>query len=75
MNTANINVSLSFEQIRSIISQLPMVDKIKSSQYLAKETDEEKKILKNIEHGLKEAKLHKEGRMQLKTLDQLLDEL
>ena len=74
MNTANVNILLSFDQILGIISQLPMVDKIKISQYLVKETSKDKKILKDIEQGLKEVKLHKEGKIELKTLDQLLDE-
>jgi len=75
MNTANINISLTFDQIINILSQLPPVEKRKISQYLARETNNENKILKDIEEGLKEVKLHREGKIQLKTLDQLLDEL
>jgi len=75
MNTANVNIVLSFDQILTIISQLPMVDKIRINQYLVKETSQEKKILEDIEQGLKEVKLHKEGKIELNTLDQLLDEL
>jgi hypothetical protein len=75
MDTANINISLTIDQIISILSQLPPVEKRKISQYLAKETKKENKIIKDIEEGLKEVKLHKEGKIQLKTLDQLLNEL
>jgi hypothetical protein len=75
MNTANVNISLSFDQIINILSQLPLVEKRKISQYLARETSNESKILKDIEEGLKEVKLHSEGKIKLKTLDQLLDEL
>ena len=75
MTTANLNISLNLNQILSIISQLPIDDKIKISHYLVEETREDTKILMDIEQGLKEVKLHKEGKIELKTLDQLLDEL
>ena len=75
MDTANINISLNIDQILSLISQLPVVDKMKIKQYLTTETDEEKKVLRDIKLGLQEVKLHKEGKIELKTLDQLIDEL
>ncbi|MEA3443620.1 MAG: hypothetical protein U9R19_02715 [Bacteroidota bacterium] len=34
-----------------------------------------KKTLMNIKKSLKEVELHKKGKIELKTLDQLLDEL
>ena len=75
MNLAKVNISLSFEQILSIISQLPSVEKIKLRQYLTKETDESISVLKDVKEAYQEAKQHQEGNIKLKTLDQLLDEL
>jgi len=75
MNTANINISLNFEQILNIISQLPSIEKMKLKQYLIKETNNDVQILENIKQGLDEAKLHEEGKLELKSLDELLDEL
>jgi len=75
MNSAKVNISLSFEQIVSIISQLPKIEKIKLRQYLTKETDESISVLKDVKEAYQEAKQHQEGNIELKTLDQLLDEL
>ena len=75
MNSSNINISLSFEQIISIISQLPSVEKLKLRQYLAKETEEELTVLKDIKQAYNESKQHQKSEIELKTLDQLIDEL
>jgi hypothetical protein len=75
MNSAKVNISLSFEQILNIISQLPSVEKIKLRHYLTKETDESISVLKDVKEAYQEAKKHEEGDIELKTLDQLLDEL
>ncbi len=75
MKTANVNIALSFEQIISIVSQLPSVDKIKLKHYLSKEIDADVDILKDIKQGLNEVKQHEKGEIELKSLDQVLDEL
>ena len=75
MNTANINISLNFDQIVNIISQLPSIEKIKLHRYLAKETSKEIDILKDIKQGLDEVKQYEDGDINLKSLDQVLDEL
>ncbi len=75
MNTANVNISLNFEQILNIISQLPSIEKIKLHQYLVKETSKESEILKGIKQGLDEVKQYQDGKIKLKSLDQVLDGL
>ncbi len=75
MNTAKINIALNFEQIVSLISQLPNIEKIRLRQYLLRETNENVEILKDIKQGFSEARQHENDDLELKTLEELLDEL
>jgi hypothetical protein len=75
MSTTSVNISFSLEQILSIISQLPMTDKLTISKYIAEDTSQEQRIAHDIEQGLKDVKQHEEGKVDLQTLDQLIDEL
>ena len=75
MNSTNINISLNFEQILDIISQLPSIEKIRLRQYLAQETDEALSVLKDVKQAYYESTKHQEAKIELKTLDQLIDEL
>ncbi len=75
MKTANINISLNFEQILNIISQLPNIEKLKLKQYLSKEISNDVDILKDIEQGMDEVKRHSNNEIELKSIEQVIDEL
>jgi len=56
MDSARVNISLSFEQILNIISQLPSVEKIKLKKYLAEEISKENSLTDQQITILKERK-------------------
>jgi hypothetical protein len=51
MSVENLNILLNLDQVLGIISQLPVGDKIKISQYLDVETSEEKGIYLSSKHN------------------------
>ena len=57
--------------LKELIKHLDFVEIAETPKHTAKE----KKILKDLEKSVAEVKLHQEGKIKLKSLQQVLDEL
>ena len=69
-----LNLSLSFEQVVELTRQLPHHERIKPASILT-ETDNlmsKEELVSKINEGLQDAKLHKEGKIKLRTLNESL---
>jgi len=70
----NTNIQLTFKQLKDLAKQLPEKKRIELATILVdgEETMTREELLVKIKEGLKEAKLHKEGKIKLKTLEEFL---
>jgi len=70
----NTNIQLTFKQLKDLAKQLPEKKRIELATILVdgEETMTREELVAKIKEGLKEAKLHKEGKIKLKTLEEFL---
>jgi Tfp pilus assembly protein PilN len=70
----HFNANMTFNQLIELIRQLPQNQKKQLVSILAEETDfiPKEEVISTIKEGLKEVKLHKEGKIKLNTLDDFL---
>jgi hypothetical protein len=78
----NTNIQLTFNQITDIAKQLPKKQKAKLVSILVKENEVEEEeemtkaeLIANIKEALEEVKLHKEGKIKLRTLKEFLEDV
>jgi len=70
----HFNANMTFNQLIELVRQLPQNQKKQLVSILAEETDSisKEEVISTIKEGLKEVKLHKEGKIKLNTLDDFL---
>jgi hypothetical protein len=67
----NIKDKSKLSFLMEILKRMEFVEVVTPDKFTAKE----KKILSDLEDAVTQVKLHKEGKIQLKTIQQVLDEL
>lgn len=67
----NIKDQSKLSFLMEILKRMEFVEVVQSEKYTAKE----KKILADLDKAVEQVKLHKAGKIKLKTIQQLLDEL
>lgn len=74
--TLNLNttIQLTLTQLVDLAKQLPQKERIQLASILVDNEDftSKEELLFKIKEGLKEVKLHKEGKNKLRTLDEFL---
>ena len=73
----NTNIRLTFRQLKDLAKQLPEKKRIELATILM-DGDEgmtKAQLLAKIREGLNDARLHKEGKIQLRTLDEFLSDV
>ena len=77
--STNIYLPLQFNQLVELIRQLPKKKKKQLIEVLLEEDENDepnkKQILDGIRDAVEQVKLHKQGKIKLKTAQQLLNEL
>ena len=74
--TLSTNIQLSFPQLVELARQLPARQKKKLANILTNEEETTKEeILEGIREGLQDVKLYKEGKIELRTLDEFLNDV
>ena len=77
--STNIYLPLEFNQLVELIRQLPKKKKKQLIEVLLEENENDepnkKQILDGIRDAVEQVKLHKQGKIKLKTAQQLLNEL
>ena len=77
--STNIYLPLQFNQLVELIRQLPKKKKKQLIEVLLEENENDepnkKQILDGIREAVEQVKLHKQGKIKLKTAQQLLNEL
>ncbi len=70
----HFNANMTFNQLIELIRQLPQNQKKQLVSILVEETDSisKEEVIFTIKEGLKEVKLHKEGKIKLNTLNDFL---
>ncbi|MET3125772.1 phosphopantothenate synthetase [Arcicella rosea] len=70
----HFNANMTFNQLIELVRQLPQNQKKQLVSILVEETDSisKEEVISTIKEGLKEVKLHKEGKIKLNTLDDFL---
>ncbi|MEA5138548.1 hypothetical protein [Arcicella rigui] len=70
----HFNANMTFDQLIELVRQLPQNQKKQLVSILVEETDSisKEEVISTIKEGLKEVKLHKEGKIKLNTLDDFL---
>jgi hypothetical protein len=78
-NTLSLNaeIQLNFQQVVDLVRQLSSRQKKQLATILSSEEDyiTKEEVVENIRDGLREVKLHKEGKIKLKSARELLNEL
>jgi hypothetical protein len=67
----NIKNKRKMPFLKELIKSLDFVEIVEPKKYTAKE----KKILADLEEAVEQINLHKKGKVKLKTIQQVLDEL
>lgn len=67
----NIKDQSKLSFLMEILKRMEFVEVVQSEKYTAKE----KKILADLDKAVEQVKLHKAGKIKLKTIQELLDEL
>lgn len=67
----NIKDKSKLSFLMEILKRMEFVEVVQTDKY----TTKEKKILADLEKAVDQVKLHKAGKVQLKTLQQVIDEL
>jgi hypothetical protein len=57
--------------LKELLKHMEFVEVVEPQKYTAKE----KKILSDLEEGVRQVTMHKAGKVKLKTIQQVLDEL
>ena len=73
----NTNIRLTFRQLKDLAKQLPEKKRIELATILM-DGDEgmtKAQLLAKIREGLNDARLHKEGKIQLRTLNEFLSDV
>jgi hypothetical protein len=70
----NTNIQVTVSQIVDLARQLPKKERLQLASLLIEEEDfiSKDELLFKIKEGLEEVKLHKEGKVKLRTLDDFL---
>ena len=70
----NTNIQISLDNLIHLAKQLPKSERIKLATILVEEEDfiSKDELLLKIKEGLEDVKLHKEGKIKLRTLDDFL---
>ncbi|MDZ7935064.1 MAG: hypothetical protein U5M51_08910 [Emticicia sp.] len=69
----NTNISLTITQLAELARQLPQKERVKLASMIIEEEEFTKNDLKTkLKEGLKDAKLHQEGKIKLRTLSDFL---
>ena len=70
----NTNIQLTFKQLKDLVKQLPEKERIELVTILVNgdESMTKEQLVAKIKEGLNDAKLHKEGKIKLRTLDEFL---
>lgn len=71
----NTSIQLTLNQLVDLAIQLPKKERFKLASILVEEEDYISKIelVSKIREGLQDAKLHKEGKIKLRTLSEFLE--
>jgi len=67
----NITDSKKLPFLKELLKRMEFVEIVPKKKYTARE----KEILADLEESVKQVNLHKEGKIKLKTIQELLDEL
>jgi hypothetical protein len=70
----NTTIQLTFKQFKELATQLPEKERIELATLLVDgdESMTKEELVAKIKEGLKDARLHKEGKIKLRTLDEFL---
>lgn len=73
----NTSIQLTLNQLVDLAIQLPKKERFKLASILVEEEDyiSKNELVSKIKEGLQDAKLHKEGKIKLRTLYEFLDSL
>ncbi len=73
----NTNIRLNFNQLADLARQLPKREKAKLANILVEDETIKTKaqIIDDIREALEEVKLYKQGKIELQTLAEFLDEI
>ena len=67
----NINDNTKMPFLKELLKRMEFVEVVEPKKYTAKE----KQILADLEESVKQVALHQKGKIKLKTLQEVLDEL
>jgi hypothetical protein len=70
----NTSIQLTLSQLVDLVRQLPKKERVQLASILIEEDDfmSKKELSLKIKEGLQDAKLHKEGKIKLRTLSEFL---
>ncbi|MEA5259081.1 hypothetical protein VB264_14890 [Arcicella aquatica] len=70
----HFNTNITFNQLIELVRQLPEKQKIRLASILVEDdnTLTKEEVIAKIKEGLKDVKLHKEGKIKLNTLEDFL---
>jgi len=71
----NTSIQLTLSQLVDLAIQLPKKERFKLASILVEEEDyiSKNELVSKIKEGLQDAKLHKEGKIKLRTLSEFLE--
>ena len=71
----NTNIQITVNQLFDLAKQLPQQERIKLASFLVDENEDimtKSELIGRIRNGLQDVKLHKEGKIKLRTLSEFL---
>lgn len=71
----NISIQLTFNQLVDLALQLPKTERFKLASILVEEEEfiSKNELVSKIKEGLNDVKLHKDGKIKLRTLSEFLE--